>query len=101
MPDMERQIKDRIEAFIRDISVLARQAVESKLAKATKGKPAKGKGRTAAPAPKARGKRPAKKVAAKKAPPKRGAKAGAGKQATKKARGRKSSKVPAKRARKA
>ena len=37
MPDMDRQIKNRIEAFIRDISELAQKAVESKLAKAAKG----------------------------------------------------------------
>jgi hypothetical protein len=108
MPDMDRQIKDRIEAFIRDISELARQAVESKLAKTTKGKPARGG--SAAPAPTRGGKRSkkatskkatSKKATPRKAPAKRAAKAAAGKRTAKKARGRKSAKAPAKRARKA
>ena len=101
MPDMERQIKNRIEAFIRDISELARQAVQSKLAKAAKGKPAKGRGRSAAPPPPARGgKRGSKKATTKRAGKAAVSKASVGKRGAKKTRGQKSTKA-AKKARKA
>ena len=70
MRDMERQIKKRIDAFIRDLSELARKAAESKLAKAQQGKAGKakagkgkkgGNGAGAAPRKSARrGKTPAK-----------------------------------------